>query len=119
MFKTITYPRKETLGTPLNRYRVYKDYKNFILIEAENAQAALQASGLKDVQRIIRDNLSLNTIITFGQMSNSSADKPDNENSPAVKETAASDAAPAQQQAAAGADDAPLSNDDVDKLLKG
>ena len=129
-FEPLTIPRKEVPLTT-NRYRIYKDAKDFIVQEAASALEALQKSGLQQALRIERDNLFGTNIIDLEKI----AIAP-----PALSQAAAAAPAapeadkPAEAREAAKAEapreavketskevpqETPLSTEDVDKLLNG
>ena len=92
-------------------YRVYKDPKNFQVVEAATALEAFQLSGLKEVYKIERERLDKNRVIDPSLWATLS---------PEEKETPAPAAAMAASDAVLAVPAAPaetLSNDDVNKLL--
>ena len=103
IFRPLVHPKRDVPKSSLPKYRVYSDAKHFVMVEAENAKVALATSGVKDALRIECDNILLQDIVIF------SVTQP----SPDSIE-AAIDAPPAEPTQAPS----PLSNDDVDKLLK-
>jgi hypothetical protein len=129
-FEELSIPRKE-LPRLANHYRVYKDEKDYITVEAESALEALNKSGLHKAHRIERNAIFLANVLNLEALSN----RPASVAKEAVETPAAEASAPVtpetQQPAAeavaatpatdtpAVAAEAPLSNSDVDKLLKG
>lgn len=130
MFRNLTLPRKEASSFSSSRYRVYKTAKEFVVVEAENAKAALAASGLTQARRIERENIYLNNVLTLSPAA-PQMDKPEKTQAaeapaatpePAEVQEATPPAAEAQETAAAAppaAAQAPLSNEEVNKLLQG
>lgn len=122
-FESLSLPHKEVPHLVGTRYRVYSDSKNYTLVEAGSALEAIQASGMKNVHKVLRDTIMLNTLLDVAtvtgsatppmpQVSKSMADNA--ENTAQGEEGAGSIAA----AAAAAADAKALSNDEVDKLLE-
>ena len=108
-FQPINLPRRNPSASK-ESYRVYSDAVNFKLVEAENAAAALKASGLTDARRIERYAPTLQTVLDSQIFSEVAATPP-----PAA---AAAAAAPEAVQAKPAENAAPLSSDDVNKLLQ-
>ena len=108
MFKPLELPKKNTSQTSSNSYRVYKDKSQFIVVEAENAQKALLASGLKQAYRIERHDIKLSVVLNFDTLSELSADK----NPPVAPEEKTTPTELVSTSAS-------LSNEEVDKLLQG
>ncbi|MDE3059743.1 MAG: hypothetical protein KGJ06_01880 [Pseudomonadota bacterium] len=101
IFEQLPIPRRE-LAVSGNRYRVYKDAKDFMLVEALNALEAFKSSGLPQAYRIERDGIYLQNVLDLKTLAPLAA--------------APADAAvPVAEAAAAPA--AELSGDDVNKLL--
>lgn len=105
-FEPIKLPKK----TPSQQhgYRVYSAPGQFKLVTAENAAEALKASGLAEAWRIERYAPTLQAVLDSQIFSEVAATPP------AAKTADAP--APAEPKPAA---DAPLSSDDVNKLLGG
>lgn len=68
-FEQLPLARAEMPVALSGQYRVYSDAKNFKLVEALSAVAALGASGLSQAFKIEREALHKNTLIkpSFGQ----------------------------------------------------
>lgn len=127
LFKDIALPKKGLPDASKMRYRVYKDEKEFVTVEAENAKAALQASGFGKALRIERENILRVNILPFALADKEEKGAP--KDAPATQEAAASQK-PVEQQATAQPTEqpaaeppkaetgAPLSSDDVNNLLK-
>ena len=121
-FETLPIPRKDLpqLGT---RYRVYKDPENFILVEAASALEALKACGMEPVHRIERDTIHLNNVLNVQALAEApAAAAPPTAETPAATATppptAETPAAAPPPAATPPADAAPLSPEDVNKLLQ-
>ena len=112
-FEELAMPRKDVPHLQSSRYRVYKNPKEFVTVEAISALEALQASGVKNPTRIERDLFQLASILelnSFGGDPQADAQLNDTPMAPAAApEETAPPAAPAA--------DTPLSGDDVNKLL--
>lgn len=122
-FEELVIPRKE-LPKLTSHYRVYSDATNFIVVEAENAIAAMKASAMQQVYRIVRDSIYLAPVLNLEKLANNPPPAAAAEQAPPA--AAATDAAAPPQEAAAApapasapAAETPLSTADVDKLLKG
>ena len=102
-FEPIKLPHKAA-SAGKSTYRVYSDTNNFKLVEAENAAAALKASGMAEARRIERFTPTMQSVLDARIFSEIAATPP--ESKPA--ETSA----PVEQKSAT-----PLSSDDVSKLL--
>lgn len=127
LFEALLIPRRE-LPQFGARYRVYKDAGNFILVEADSALEALKAYGVGQVHRIERDAIYLNNVLAPQALANvpalsvaEAAPLPPAAEPPAAAPPAAEIAAIASAEPAAAtppaAADAPLSPEDVNKLL--
>jgi hypothetical protein len=107
-FTPLDLPKKGVSPTE-SRYRVYKDAKEFSVVDAPSALQALQASGLKTAYRIERDSIFAGNLVDLKKL----PDAPP----PAA---AAAPAAPAAPEEAKPAEpDKGLSGAEVDQLLKG
>ena len=67
-FKDITFRKKEIPGLLVNKYRIYTDHTNFKLVEAENARTALEISGIQNSVRVLRDSIYLDNIVKIDDM---------------------------------------------------
>ena len=129
-FEELFIPRRELQISTMSVYRVYSDYKHFELVEAASALDALSISKKRNVYKIQRHDPLGDNVIHLNQVMNSGSSE-----NIAVENNIVPAAAPAQAQqpaeaapeqivdapvaAAAAAEAAPLSNDDIDKLLNG
>lgn len=123
MFQSLSLPHKDLPEAAGSRYRVYSDAKNFVVVEADNAQDALAASGLAKAHRILRESLFRDNVLTIALAAKAEA-APKEEHAtevPAESAKPEESAAPpaAAEPAAASEPEAPLSNEDVNKLLEG
>ena len=109
MFRPLVLPHRGVPKSALPKYRVYSDANNFVTLEAENAQVALAQSGIKDPLRIEQDNILLQNIIIF-----SVAETPANTQELAAPPMPTVEEAPVEKTETAS----PLSNDEVNELLK-
>jgi hypothetical protein len=125
-FESLTLPRKEVAQMATSRYRVYTDASNFTLVDGGSALEALQASGQKQAHHIQRETIFLHNVLKVDALVQPAVPAPAApETAPAMAETAsaAPAAAPAEapaakEAAAKPAPAAPLSSDDVNKLLQ-
>lgn len=126
-FEELIIPRRDMQISAATVYRIYSDYKNFQLVEAGSALEAISMCGNQNVYKIKRHdplgdnvihlNQAVRPIITQNQIitvDNAVAEK-------AVQEQAENTEVSEEQTAVASqaAAEAPLSNDDIDKLLNG
>lgn len=98
-FESLLLPQK---GPPQGfsvRYRVYKNGKEFMHVDAGTALEALKASGLTEAYKIERDTIDAATVIDTSTWVNPAVD--------------AATQQPVQENAPAS----PLSHDEVNKLL--
>jgi len=121
-FESLTLPHREVPQLTLSRYRVYKNAKDYVLVEAGNAMEALKTSGLAQATLIERDIFFSNNVLSVQTLEEKSpaASPPAAEPAAAaapVPEPKQADAAPAQTSPAVA--ETPLSNDEVNKLLQG
>jgi|GEM_PF-4566539 len=131
LFKDLALPRKDLPVVAQSRYLVYKDAKEFIIVDAANAKEALAASGLTDVYRIKRENRLLNNILSFALTGRDSATPKEAPKVEASEPVAPPETAPPAEPATAAEppppvaeppkpeDSAALSNEEVSNLLKG
>ena len=125
MFEDISYPHKEIADANVCKYRVYTDRSNYILVEATNAQQALDLSSIKNPVRIVRDGMYLQNVFVFGgTQSTETPIAPEQDNRPeqaaTVAETAVNEETAAvtpTSETAAPEVKSGLSSDEVDKLL--
>ena len=123
-FDMLPMPRKDLPPITLGRYRVYRNEKEYAVVECASALEALQAVGLTEAYKIERDLYSNINVLNIRMMHPpvASADKAAVTEAvlPHVTEAVVAlqdDTAvpPGAEQAGAEA----LSNSDVDKLLNG
>jgi hypothetical protein len=129
-FEELPIPRRELQNPSTVLYRVYRDYKNYELVEAVSALDALSHSKIKNIYKIERHNplgdnvIQLNQVI--GALGGDDRENISPENRPQTEEAAKIAALPEQSVAEkavemspppAAQESAPLSNDDIDKLL--
>lgn len=120
-FEELVIPRKDFSISSDMVYKVYKDRHNFEVVEASSALDALARSKIKNVYKIERHNPLERNVISLEQVV-----KFDFGEDIVVVSEAAEATPPAPQTIAPNADiqsvpsePAPLSNDDIDKLLNG
>lgn len=108
-FEALPLPHKNFPQAGMGTYRVYSDDKNFVMVSAMNAIEALAASKMEQVIRIQRDSLDLTTVFSpkdwtkdAGSLSNAAPEA----------EMEKKDLQPINTV------EVPLSNDDVENLLK-
>lgn len=133
-FEELMIPRRELHTPSAVIYRVYRDYKNFELVEAVSALDALAVSKNKNVYKIERHNPLGDNVIHLKQVmkmfSSEGGDMEENFAGSVIQQQdvpvpitipVAEEAIPEpiEKPAAAPMEDAPLSNDDIDKLLNG
>ncbi len=147
-FEELFIPRKELQSSNAMVYRVYSDYKNFELVEAASALDALAISKKRNVYKVQRHDplgynvIHLNQVMqqmfpasdipgnavpeSFEHIEKSQEKSPEPvaaTPAPAPEPAPAVVAAPAPEPAASSApmasDPAPLSNEEIDKLLNG
>lgn len=110
-FETLPMPRKDIPQPASGSYRVYKNAKEFVVVEAGSALEALQVSGVQTPHKIERDSIDYIRVLSpsawdsFGPQTAAPVAE--------AKETVLieSPAAPA------AVPETSLSNDDVNKLL--
>jgi len=105
LFQLLDLPRREVESLSARLYRVYSDHKNFVVVEAESAQTALEKSAVKNPQRITPNFIASKNILDFT----------------GAKPTASAEPAPAliaQPEETPALPEVPLSGDDVEKLLQ-
>ncbi len=142
-FEELMIPRRELHAPSVMIYRVYSDYKHFELVEAMSALDALSASKIKNIYKIERHDPLADNVIHLNQVINPMAavstkvesapveniQPQQHESTTHVAEAKASAEVPVETKPveavapapvhAAPKEDAPLSNDDIDKLLNG
>lgn len=64
-FKNLAIPRKRVADMGESQYRVYSSKKEFVLVNAENAQGAIAASGVKDPVRVLRHIPTQSNVLEF------------------------------------------------------
>lgn len=102
-FEPIKLPKKATAAGK-STYRVYSDASNFKLVEAENAAAALKASGMAEARRIERFTPTMQSVLDARIFSEVAAKPPE--------------AKPADAPAPTEQKPEPLSSEDVSQLLQ-
>lgn len=109
-------PRKDIPQPASGSYRVYSNAKEFVVVNASSALEALQASGVQSAYKIERESIDYVHVLSPSAWSNSASAQVPVPNSVAAeaKETVFIPEATAQVSKDA---EAPLSNDDVNKLL--
>lgn len=118
MFRDLALPRKEVALASASRYRVYKNAKEFVVVDAANAKEALAGSGFDKAVRIEKESIHQVNVLTLSALQDRESDiapaQPE-ASAPADSASPPAQAAPAQ----AAPQEQALSNDDVDKLLQG
>ncbi len=116
-FKSLVIQRKDVVQEEQTQYRVFTSAKEFVQVTAENAQDALQISGVKDAVRVLRYLVTQCNVLEFPVVP--VGEKPVGEKPVAEAPKVEEVAAPAEEAAAdAPAQDAALSNEEVEKLLQ-
>ncbi len=116
-FEELFIPRKEMGSSDTTVYRVYSDYNNFELVEATSALDALSQCKIKKIYKVERhDPLGYN-VIHFNNVMQMAAKTDVKDNLAPSKQDAVVSQAIEQSPPPAATEAAPLSNDDVDKLL--
>ncbi|MDX2113709.1 MAG: hypothetical protein SFW63_08275 [Alphaproteobacteria bacterium] len=118
-------PRKNVPQLFGGSYRVYRSSRDFVVVEADSALEALERSGLHSAVKIERESMDNISVLS------AAAWRTGVFSAPPAQTPAPTDAAPAAASAqeakdtilldvpqTAPAADQPLSNDDVEKLLK-
>jgi len=125
-FEELPMPRKEMAQLSVGSYRVYKNAKEFVTVQAGSAIEALQTSGVKPAHKIERDSFDHTKILGASdwgspKQEEQPSDTPvePQETSPdAEKETVlVEESGGAETKDAPEGGDETLSGDDVDKLL--
>lgn len=116
-FEQLPLARPDMPPMPVGMYRVYKDKKIFSIVQAASALEALENSGFGHAIKIEREDMMSNNLLN-PKFWESDAPAPIVGAQPAESAPAASEVQPAEA-ASAPSGDAPLSNNDVDKLLNG
>jgi hypothetical protein len=65
MFKDIDFPHRDIPDINVSKYRIYSDHKHFILVEADNAQSAIELSGIRKPVRVLRDSIYLQNVLVL------------------------------------------------------
>ncbi len=133
-FEELIIPRRELQASAAMIYRVYSDYKNFELVEAASALEALSSSKNRNVYKIQRHDPLGDNVIHLSQVMNkvstenivvennfeTIAHSQGQGSEPVMKSAPEEIVTPEVASAApASTEAAPLSNDDIDKLLNG
>jgi hypothetical protein len=118
-FQNLDIPKKDIPDGSKIFYRVYKDAVEFVVIEAENAQAAIQASTIENPLKVQRHAPARSNVVDFLTTRAAEQATPAGDNPPqeAAAEPAAA-AATATAEPPAASNDAALSNEEVEKLLQ-
>ncbi len=135
-FKPITFVHKDVLDRQVSKYRVYTDHKNYIIVEADNAQSAFEKCGVINPQRLLKDDLFLDNVVSLEShllvpMAATTVDKKEEMAAVPLEQAVVAAAAVAASSNDVPAVDAPeadvpadmpvpdgaLSSDDVNKLL--
>jgi len=127
-FESLPLPNKDLSGISRNRYRVYSSPGQYVMVEAPNAKLALEASKVEKPYRVERDVVNFHNLVQLDDLTKATTDmermdKPAEtphvaEYVTAPVETPPEPELPAEVKPEAK-EDAPLSTEDVDKLLKG
>lgn len=127
-FEELPIPRRELHNPSSVLYRIYRDHKNYELVEAVSALDALSHSKIKNIYKIERHNPLGDNVIQFNQVVGELGDDQENiayENKMQTEDAAKITALPeipeiektVEMTQPAVQESAPLSNDDIDKLL--
>ncbi len=124
-FEALPMPRKNVPQLFGGSYRVYRSSRDFVVVEAHCALEALERSGLHSAVKIEResmDNISVLSAAAWrtGALSEAPAQAPAPTDAALAADSAqeAKDTILLDVPQAAPATDQPLSNEDVEKLLK-
>lgn len=135
-FKPLDIPHKDVSIAHVIRYRVYSDDKNFKTVDAASAKEAIALSGIAKPLRVQQEIMKLYQVMDLKKYTNDNPLVPEATLSPvppATDQEKATDTeyvtAPvtpsteepkaAEIPATPASTDAPLSNDEVNKLLNG
>ncbi len=111
-FQPLELPRKG-LPPSNNQYRVYKDEKEFNIVEAASALEALKASGLQKAHRIQRESILEHTLIDLKKLGVTEGTPSGTEDIKPPGETSV----PAAAEAKPADGEKPLTGEQVDKLM--
>lgn len=67
-FEELIIPRKDLQDIAVSRYKVYKDVKDYILVEASSALDALKKSGINSVYKVQRYDPMDENVIHMSQV---------------------------------------------------
>ena len=131
-FEELYIPRKDFSHSSGMMYRVYKDQKNFQVVEAMSALDALAQSNVKQAYKIVRHNPMDNNVLQLNQVLNienmNVSETLSTNDSEKIAEASASVEQkipePASEAVSAPAPEpsagqGALNNDEIDKLLNG
>lgn len=62
-FETLPIPQKGIPNSSVTRYRIYKNDKEFVVVQAATALEAFEASGVKDAVKIERERLDAQSVL--------------------------------------------------------
>ncbi len=125
MFKEIEFPQKDVSSLRTSKYRIYTDYDHFTLVEADNAQSAIAASGITHPVKVLRDSIYLQNVMMLdtiiakpdSQQDNDPVAQPQAETAKEAIATEAASEQPVESAEGTQAEGA-LSSEEVDNLLK-
>ncbi|MFW0777014.1 MAG: hypothetical protein ACN2B6_04770 [Rickettsiales bacterium] len=130
-FEELPMPRKDVAQLSMGSYRIYKNAKEFVTVQASSAIEALQTSGVKSAYKIERDSFDHTKILGASDWGDSKTEQPKESTPDAAPEEAKdvpaegkketvlveeAQQAEAAKEVSAG-EEKELSGDDVDKLL--
>lgn len=120
-FEALPMPRKDIPQPASGSYKVYKNAKEFVVVEAGSALEALQVSGVPLAYKIERESIDSIRVLGFTDWAQEPKPEVAKEAAPAAATTDTSQKEtvliPSQETAAAPPTAEALSNDDVNKLL--
>ncbi len=124
-FEALPMPRKNVPQLFGGSYRVYRSSRDFVVVEADSALEALERSGLHSAVKIERESMDNISVLSAAAWRTGVL------STPPVQPAAPTEAAPAADSMQEAKDtilldvpqtvpagEQPLSNDDVEKLLK-
>ncbi len=120
-FETLQFRRNPIIQDGQEGYRVYKDAKEFIRVDATNASDAFTKSGLQRAYRIERDVIRLTNVFHLSLLDGAKAAiamKTEETAAPAAVETKQESTEP-PAAALPPATEQALSDDEVNRLLQG
>jgi hypothetical protein len=99
-------------------YRVYKSYREYVVVSAESALEALQLSGLDNVHKIERESMDNISVLSASAWHEKKAVPANLTGQPAEKKDTILVTVPESMPPAAAEPPQELSDDEVNKLLK-